>query len=186
MSFKHPLKDIDYTHKLNKEERLWLKRFAVGTQNCTRKWLTQLDEVAGEHVYRRSIAEREARRRDIFTQGQRFENENFSLGLFENLPSTFEGEMTMTTFEDAIIDKVDAERMGKPYKATSYGNNEQVPIGADVVICIEGHALQNKLGKVTAIRRGQYLVRAQTGKGDVEIYVSAHEVARVNSMKQVG
>ena len=180
------IKDMDYIKTLNKADKAWLFKAVSGMTNANHKFLSQISPENADAVYISSYEANNAASRDIINKAQRVDSATSGdeENGFYHLLST-EGHY-MTTFEDAIIDKVDAERMGKPYKATSYGNNEQVPIGAEVVICIEGHALQNKLGKVTAIRRGQYLVRAQTGKGDVEVYVSAHEIARVNSMKQVG
>lgn len=180
------INDMDYIKTLNREEKRWLFKAVSGIANANRKYLSQINPEAADKMFIECSRSSDASRRDVMNKFQRMKTE-FSSDAeseFSHLLFT-EGEF-MSSFEDALIEKIDNERRGKAYTAGSYGNNADVPVGADVVICIEGHALQNRIGKVTAKRRGQYLVEVQTTKGDVTLYVSANEIAQVNKMKQVG
>ncbi len=180
------INDMDYIKTLNKEDKRWLFKAASGISNANRKFLSQLNPEGANKLFTECSRSSDASRRDIMNKFQRMETE-FSLDAeseFSHLLFT-EGQF-MSNFEDAIIEKIDNERKGKAYTAGSYGNNSDVPAGADVVICIEGHHLQNRLGRVVGKRHGQLLVTVQTTKGDVSLYVSPYEIAWVNQAKKVG
>lgn len=183
------IRDIDYLAALTKQDKAWLQKAVSGIANANRKFLQDSNPGVSDEVYRECSSGADAARRDLMNvltrvDSSAYQTDEEPCGL-SHLMNT-EGH-SMSSFEDAMIEKIDSERLsGKPYTMGSYGENTDVPIGSDVVICIEGHALQSKIGTVTAKRKGQYLVNVQTVKGDISLFVSAHEIARTNYVQAVG
>lgn len=184
---KEMLNDMDYISKMSKADRKWLYKAVSGITNANVKTLTELEPTKKRPADVQEDCEdaRNSYRRDIMNLGKRIGDGSFFDSEPANSLPLITEEITMGSFEDAMIEKIDNERVGKAYTAGSYGNNSDVPVGADVVVCIEGHQLQNRLGKVIGTRCNQLLVLVQTTKGEVSLYVSPYEVARVNQAKKV-
>ncbi len=179
---KEMLNDMDYVTKLGKTDRKWLYKAVSGITNANPNTLAEiLPTLESIKVYEDCENARNSYRRDLMNTGSRVITETFSTGDAENYLPCIREETTVSSFEDALIEAIDNEKSGIPNAYRAYGNNAVIPVGSDVVICVEGHAMQNRLGKVVAQRRGQYLVQVQSPKGDISIYLEAYELARVNT-----
>lgn len=174
---RNVFKDTDYVGKLSDEDRKWLFKALIATEgSLSRKFLNQLaDEVTAEKVFRSCIKARSAKRKDIYAHAKKYEP-NFE-GDIEIGHLISEGVNHMS-LEDAIIDAIDAVKV-KPSFNTYGGNAPQLSVGDRIVVAVEGHALQNRIGLVTGTRRSQYLVEVETGKGKVTAYFSTRELLKI-------
>ncbi len=176
------LSEFDYLDNLEPEQKKWLYCFVAGTTFGSAKQLSKiLPEDAATLLSADCTDDRNAYRRDMMNKWEKKKEVKKAEGGGENYHMLFQEGQYMNTFEDALIEAIDNEKSGVPNAYRAYGNNAVIPVGSDVVVCVEGHAMQNRLGKVLAQRRGQYLVQVQSAKGDVSIYLEAYELARVNT-----
>ena len=179
------LSEVDYLDALTPSDKTWLYHFLTGTTFGSERQLSKiLTEDQALMLSADCTDDRNAYRRDIMNKWEKKkEVKKSSENGGENYHTLFQEGQYMNTFEDALIEAIDAERRGVANSFRSYGNDAHIPLGSEVVVCIEGHVLQNKLGKVIEQRRNEFLVQVQTNKGVVSLYLRSHELARVNQMR---
>lgn len=171
------LRNTDYAKKLSNEQRDWLFTALVGVNSANRQLLEQItDKVSARVVWQEAKKARAARYKDAMVQWERYST--FSDEELENCLVIYKGDEDMNTVEDALINKIDTDRRNaglfKPY-----GGNAPIKQGDKVVIAVEGHYLQNKMGVVTSARRNEYLVEADSKKGKVVAYFKANELIKI-------